>query len=551
MKKIMFYAVVLTACFASCNREEVFTEESDEVLVLPEKKLQVNEIYSADAAVSLLRPFGKALYNAMNESPMLREMIKTKALEMFNKDYDVLYQFIKNEPVENGLTMRQLLLKYVESEESLIEIELRHPTLTIFVPQLPENSFSAELWNTAEQVPAVAIQTKHGHTPVISRYGFFDENSDEFVIEAGLIPAFPIVVIKDNKWVVVAQSSRTKYAALDNKNSDVAFDFIDDFFDGSKKEPEVTPRSWVLTPTVDSKVVEAYNIYQSGDGWQRDYVYYDLAPSTLTKKNPLIIDGEIVGGIFSTEPVGLLSRDFREVITSFRFSGNHTPALMLWYITNSSEDPTLLPFVANNSPDVWTSGNYSFKIFAEVATKETLIPSITQYFLASPKDLFEVSYKPVSYMISGIEVILAYSPEVTGFKTKNLDLEFMTWDLASYATEMKISITKQNLSQQITASTTSKAEFAGNIGLDLTTQPPDAKFGLKFGLSGKIEHENTVTKVTQIEDKELGDVIIHFGDKVVLSQSQVSLLGIVLPVCQLREYHSGMYSITFVPTRVQ
>ena len=116
--------------------------------MLPEEKISaVDEIYMSDPTASTLRAFGKALYGAMSESPMLRDIIKNEALKQFNKDYDVLYQFIKNNKIENGLTVRELLLKHFDDREILMRIEARCPTLTIFVPKLPEDSFSAENWD--------------------------------------------------------------------------------------------------------------------------------------------------------------------------------------------------------------------------------------------------------------------------------------------------------------------------------------------------------------------------------------------------------------------
>jgi hypothetical protein len=256
MKKILFYAVMLTVCFVSCNKDELINESNT---LLPEEKISaVDEIYMSDPDAAVLRLFGKALYVAMSESPMLRELIKNKALEQFNKDYDVLYQFIKNEKVENGLTVRKLLLKHFEDEKILMRIEARCPTLTIFVPKLPEDSFSAELWNTDEQIPAVAIRAQHYNTPVISKYGFYDENSDEFVVEAGYIPAFPIVVLKQNERVRIARDRMQMQSAASNKaGSDFAFEFIDDCFDGSKEE-NILQKS-VFEGEIDKKIIEAYN----------------------------------------------------------------------------------------------------------------------------------------------------------------------------------------------------------------------------------------------------------------------------------------------------
>ncbi|MDR0333074.1 MAG: hypothetical protein LBI15_06375 [Dysgonamonadaceae bacterium] len=315
MNKYIFYAVIAAICFASCNNDDFFIENNRKET---SKTELLREVYSADREVEMLRPFARALYNAMDESQMLREIIRTRALEKFNKEYDVLYQFIKDELVENGLTVRQLLLTHFESEEALANIEKRRPTLTIFVPRLPEESFSAEIWDTAEEIPFVALHvTKHIHTPI---FGDFGEYGNESMIEEGLIPAFPTVVLKNNARVVVAQDSqRTRSAALDNPNSDFVFEFTDDFFDNSKKEEQATTRHSVSS--IDSKLRTAFEIYENADGWQRDYIYYNITPGN---------------------PNGPFSRDYHETITSFRFSDfRHTPEQVLRFLTDYSGDPAL------------------------------------------------------------------------------------------------------------------------------------------------------------------------------------------------------------------
>ena len=56
----------------------------------------------------------------------------------------------------------------------------------MFVPTLPENSFSAELWNTETQMPFVAIRLNTTNdVPVISPEGEIG------TIPSHLIPSFP------------------------------------------------------------------------------------------------------------------------------------------------------------------------------------------------------------------------------------------------------------------------------------------------------------------------------------------------------------------------
>ena len=515
MKRNLFYAIIIIATMVACNNND-FLAESNMPNNPVEELSAVEKAYLADPEASVLREFGKALYSAMSESPMLREIIKTEAVKQFDKDYDVLYQLIKNREVEDGLTVSKLLLKHFDDAATLMRIEARCPLLTIFVPVLPEDSFSAETWNPAEQVPAVAIHTKHYNIPVISEYGFCDENSDEFVVAAGYIPAFPVVVLKQNERVIVARDGvQTQSAGLNSTGSNFNFEFIDDCFDGSKTE-NVLQRA-VLAGAVDQKVRDAYTIYENADGWQRDYIYYGLTPSNTT---------------------GPFCYDFEEMVTSFRFSPNASPAAILAKISDATADPALIPLTTNtNFP--WTDGYFEFRIYAEIGTKAQITPTKTIFFHASPNELFEVTFtKKFSFVID------LYEPKVTGFKTKDLTGALMNWNLENFSPIMKISISEFDLSETLTITSTNTVEFAGNIGGDF-------KDGLKFGASAKHTQTTTFTQVSQLGSDELGEVLVNFADKIVTSTVN-STGGIIIPIIyNIRDYYNDVYSITVEPVRVQ
>ena len=84
-------------------------------------------------------------------------------------------------------------MKYLDPE-LLTSVETQIPNLTVFVPKLPENSFSAELWDVNNEAPCVSIRTKETND-----IPAFDSEGKEYLIEAQYIPAYPIVVIKENE----------------------------------------------------------------------------------------------------------------------------------------------------------------------------------------------------------------------------------------------------------------------------------------------------------------------------------------------------------------
>ena len=523
MKRIFFFAAIAAICFVSCNKDEIFTERDNGRATVSSTEL-LNEVFSADREADMLRPFARALYNAMNESPMLRELIRTRALEKFNREYDVLYQFIKGELVENGLTVRQLLLTHFESEEVLAYIERNRPTLTIFVPQLPEGSFSAETWNTDEEVPFVALHiTRHIHTPII---GDFGEYGNEFLVKAEFIPGFPVVALRDNARVrVVEGSQRTRSAALDNPNSDFIFEFVDDFFDRNKIATRSVFVSEPLFLSPDPVLRRAFEIYPTGaDGWQRDYVYYGITPGNQN---------------------GSFTHNFQEHITSFRFlSVHHTPQQVLNMLTQYGRDP-VLSGASGSQAHSWTSGNYRFRIRVQTGSTSGHLTALDRFFLARPNDLFQVTYEEVRLTIGRL-----FIPRVTGFWAMPLEIPLMNWNLAQFEPTIAISIAKENPSGQTTTSTVShEAEFAGNVNMDF-------KFGLRFGSTARYRRTITTQVVTRTYDLELGNVFVNFGDNVILGHSERQRGTLMYRFFgrdnwAIREHHNGMFAITVMPKRVQ
>ena len=93
------------------------------------------------------------------------------------------------------LTLHEFLILF-ENEAELIAFENQLPLLTIFVPELPEESFSAELWdvNDINQIPDVALRLDNiTYTPVIGRDDF------NYLVAPEDVPGWPIVVLKRNR----------------------------------------------------------------------------------------------------------------------------------------------------------------------------------------------------------------------------------------------------------------------------------------------------------------------------------------------------------------
>ena len=508
-----FYLLTLSSCDNQNESVDPTTKEKSE--------LKVEKLYDADS--NLKREFGKALVKSLNESKALRDLIKNESLKMFDNDYDVLYQTIKDEKLENNVTVRQSLIKNLGNEGLLNQIEINNPTLTIFVPELPENSFSAEVWDTQTQIPAVAIRLiTSNDVPIINQDGTED------IIEAKYIPAFPVIVLKNNERIVSSNNSTSKNikTSLVSRINGLDYKFLDDCFDKSKNLKNQASRT-VNSAALDSKVITAYNTYTGAnvDGWQRDYIYYNITPGT---------------------PKGPFKYDFQETITSFSLQGDPTAAYNT--IADQTGDPKFPEsavgdanggnFVMGGS---WTGGNFEFKIRIIVNGKNGIGTEIIKYFTATGNDLFDCTY--VRGQKAGI-FRYWYHRKINSLKSINLNIPIFNWDLDQYASTIKIDIEEVDLTETTILTESRSVEFASNFGVEVSGGYEEyVKVGLKYGTSQKVVKTSTIQRTFTQGNDLLGDVIVNFADNVII--------GTTGSTYTTREYSSGLYSITVEPTRVQ
>ena len=182
---VLVFLVYLSV--ASCNESlndidknvvsATFLEQSESNLILKQK-------------------FSSALVKVLGQNEEVRSLIKEEDLKQIDFDYDVLYCLIKDKQLKNGVTLEEYLEKYLTSDE-LKCIHKQLPTLTLFVPTLPENSFSVHSWNTIDELPAVAVKVSDNNDVKIY-YG----NGETEVFPADIIPGFPVVVVKENERIV-------------------------------------------------------------------------------------------------------------------------------------------------------------------------------------------------------------------------------------------------------------------------------------------------------------------------------------------------------------
>ena len=492
---VLVFLVYLSV--ASCNESlndidknvvsATFLEQSESNLILKQK-------------------FSSALVKVLVQNEEVRSLIKEEALKQIDFDYDVLYCLIKDKQLKNGVTLEEYLEKYLTSDE-LKCIHKQLPTLTLFVPTLPENSFSVHSWNTIDELPAVAVKVSDNNDVKIY-YG----NGETEVFPADIIPGFPVVVVKENERIVRNGEILSKTVSENIEETNLIF--VDEIFNNlhgkdlvNTKTRANRPDRPVPLPKVDNpedylpanmkKTYEAYKIYKNTTGWQRDYIYYGITPTT--DKGPF-------------------DYNMKEFLVGFELMGD---ALGFYRkIADQDGDPKssipiggVLP--ANSSIITWTEGEYEFKVTTYVGSKSTIGTEYKSFFRLKPDQLFRAE---VERVISrpGMPGYTVY--KLVGLKSKrvDLDLPLFEWDLENYGATIKIAIEEVDGQETEVNSISSSIEFATNFGFDASFGEK-VKFGVKFGSTIKevLNVSNTITKT--LGGDELGEVIINFADPVVIS----------------------------------
>ncbi len=470
------------------------------------------------------KDFGLALAKAMNESKALRLLLKKKALEMIDEDYDVLFALIRDEELESKTTVADLITKHLKNKARLHEIEKELPTLTIFVPTLPKGSFSAQSWDTENTVPLVGIKSiKTDDVPIV------DANGVEAVLPAKYAPGFPIVVVKNSLRILDDShpgfgklKSKTKFLASTGKS----YKFIDDNFDRNLNLNKKKGARYYDGSELEGKIKSAYEIFPNSDGWQRDHVYYDLTNNTTR---------------------GTFKYQFKEALTMIRMSdSNPMGAFQAISDATDGSDPTFQSSSSGAQSTFWTSSSFTFRIHVFYSAKsQSLGTEFTTPFPVMASDLFDVQYETLTF--PGFwpwQRRYVYLP--TGVTSKNVNLrqELFNWDIGAFTSSILVKLEEVDTQTNIERTVSLQAKQAFNFGLD---GGEFNKTGLKFGISGESAQLFSAKMTYQEGSDELEAAIINFGDAILIGK-------VVLPMSTLyeaREYNLGFCNVIIRPVQVQ
>ncbi|MEZ2338853.1 hypothetical protein AB6735_24615 [Mucilaginibacter sp. RCC_168] len=459
--------------------------------------------------------FSKILAKAVKSNQSLREFLKKESLKQFDNDNDILYQMVKSESVDGSKTFHQILTSYASSEKELDSIERALPLLTIFVPTLP--NFSPDKWNALNEAPLVATVVDNGQASI------FDELGKETILKADRVPGIPVLVVKQNERVIVNNKTSLSVNNLNKKtaalyqNTDFSFSFADDAFNGINNNKEQKTNNLGIQRVAASNDIDPVNIaaFNSGDEWQRDYVYYGLTP-TNTK--------------------GAFRNNYSEVITSFKFL---TPNA-LGIIADQDGDPkanSVMKILRSGQVLIpaWTDGNFEFSITVLINAKNGVGSELQKIMSVKPSDLFDIQYQIEDHGFFKDYKFVSAVP-----KEYHPNIELVPWDLENYGTAWKFIFYEIDNAQEVTQTFENSTTYAANFEI---TDAISKKIGLKFGASATTNTKNTYSVKTTLNSDFLGEAVLSFDQPIITNVSNGSYTT--------REITSGnVLSISVEPKKI-
>lgn len=442
------------------------------------------------------KEFSLALHKALTGNVELRKFIKDEALKRIDYDYDVLYSLIKDTPLNDGKTVEELFSAYIDLD-TLQAIGKQYPTLTIFVPELPLNTFSAERWDYVKENPAVSyISSKHtGDIPVILPSG------EEDIIEGDKIPAYPILVVKTNERIISNSSLKSINGneislASSGYVNGTSFSFTDKAFDNLHKEKVFNDKD-SIEPYMQ-KIFYAYQHFNT-TGWQRDYIYYNQTP---------------------TETDGIFDNKYYEAVVGFEMVPDGIGALE--EISGSDETDTYpVPSISGNpgraAGKLWTDGEFEFNVVVTIGSSDASPNVIVKPLRIKGDELFNLTYEGKNKNDMSYMTLKSATP-----KRVVLNQTLFQWNLKSYAPSASISVEEVDDGDLRTSTNTETIEFAGNFSYS-PTWGKEYKQGLGIGGSAKRTLTNTFTVQHTDKSDNLGNFLINFGDPVIVSDKMDSI----------------------------
>lgn len=497
MKKFIFCFLSLLVGFSACQKDEAITSD-------------FSSDFSNDEP---LEKFTAILSEAVCESESLRSFLKEEALKKFDKDYDVFYHYIKDKTIDGTYSFRDVLLKYA-SEKDICEIEDALPLLNIYIPDLSwisAEAFNVSEWDTSISQIAVCNTVNNN---------LYADGECFHVMSDGMIPEFPILVVKNNERLRVKSMT---------KSGEYEYDFISDSYNGTittkvdpvYEETELPTEvcdNYCSSDKISPSAIAAWNEFKNYPaGCERDYIYY---------------------GQTQTNHSGTLNTRVRDRILRFRIDPQIYESLC---DDTSDGDPVFGDVIEEKSwngsglsaetlkTKIWKDGYFEIELEIFTGVKGGAVSTQKLKFSIPPSQLFQMNAVSTEFyhktMFSKRKWIYTFGVIKENGEVKNLEPKWyypndgtfiVPWDLNNMSDN--IIIFAREVDQEKTIKTTSSYafKFATNLKFNATINAFE-KVSLGVDMSGSTENTETSSlEIQRYEDSdELGSLSIRYMDPII------------------------------------
>ena len=445
--KIVNYSFLLMLgmilSFISCENE---VEELEDTRI----SLPVDE----DEAMNI---FAQVLSNAIKDKE-IREFIKVEALKEIDDDYDVIYAYVKNKVMKNGMTFHENIQKYSHDHNLFEWVIDNNKLLTIYIPIL-NGVFSAPEWDIDNQIPFVVVRNNEEDKLKV----FGKQNCSS--LSRKIKPDFPVLVVKTNERLANVDAQTKSVAnGLSNEEGVFAY-FLDESFNKTNKIRTKTYYTILRqSSSLDNPLLA--RAFIENKECVRDYIYYGIGPRSGNE--------------------GTLQTNNREQIIAFEFT-----------------DPSIFGHVADRFDPIgdWTDGNLELIFDFIFIDSNKNIQTLRKMRSVKINELFNDSNNPTKT----IRYIL---PE---------PIEIFNWDLYTYGNMYKISVSEYDPGTVIEQVVSHTSVFGENFEANAGGSIGIVKVGAKYSTS-RTDTKQSSTKIQSTNNSDpLGDVIVNFFDPIYLN----------------------------------
>lgn len=542
MKKFLVF-LFSTVTFLSC------TDMVDDDLVSGNNPIDTRAI-SIEEVGKAQKNFAKILSKAVYNDTELRQFLKDRAIEQFDKDYDVFYPLVKGEMVSRDQSFRDILLSY-SNEKELSEIEASLPLLNILLPDLSFlGNVKPENWDISDnEIPVAHVIGNEDRVLYCNGDSIMSLSPNE-------IPGFPILVVKNNERMKITNTSRVA------GTTGYTYDFIDDAFNGSLNSPKSrsdwdntypleSVEPYVSADELGTELIKAYEeSKKNSKAIDRDYMYYGL--SSQHPKN------------------GQLNNYMREELYKFKINANAYFAM-----ADQDGDPQLNHGGTGSAwhkktefnktqiiNDIWTKGNFEIYFACYVGARDASAQPYVRPFSISPNDLFQIEKIHVHkrHHTAIRHTKYTYTVDARDLKSKWISVSKHNggsplylfpepWDAYNKSLIINMVVYERDDSQTITKDCSVTEEYSVRTDFSSTSESgKDDKTTTKaeVGFTTTTKVTRSIKVVTQKESDDLGTISYSFYDPVILSDAQKSTKGY-----KVQTVTNGTVEVMILPRRMR